>query len=161
MPCARKKIKTKTSWIYGESKQSGPEQHSYFGQTAMLPPGENLRVLLHLNSSCGMEGRAAASHCCHWWWCCHPPDGQSRWCWKALRSKWVGISWYLCPQVSKYNDYFSFMGKLNYPALSFTDFFSLSFPQAAPDSTSSCTSQFSSKVEDTQYTVPDKGLLRH
>lgn len=56
MPCARKKIKTKTSWIYGESKQSGPEQHSYFGQTAMLPPGENLEFSSILTAAVAWRG---------------------------------------------------------------------------------------------------------
>jgi len=50
MSCARKKKKTNqkpkpysSSKIYGGSKQSRPEQNCYFGQTAMLPPGESLK----------------------------------------------------------------------------------------------------------------------
>lgn len=151
-----KKLKPKphsSSWIYGESKQYGPEQHSYFGQTAMLPPGENLKF-------CSTFAAAVA------WWgeqlSLVVKLSPSRWAKQSretLRRKWMWISWHLCPQVSKYSGYFSFTGKLNHPALSFTHFFSvsLSFPQAAPDSTSSWAGQFS-KVEDT---MPDKGFLRH
>lgn len=41
-----KKLKPKpwsSSKIYGESRQHGPKQRSYFGQTAMPPPGETLK----------------------------------------------------------------------------------------------------------------------
>lgn len=54
----KKKLKPKprsSSWIYGESKQYGPE-HSYFGQTAVLPPGENLKLSSTLAAAVAWRG---------------------------------------------------------------------------------------------------------